>query len=200
MCLADAGWATRPSGDSQGGYVLCLCTPELFENKRAPTWVLDWSSKKLRRKVRSSVAAETLAGQNGLDAIEVMQALIAEAIFGIDPKSFRNRKPELPAAIVIDSKGFYDAVTRSSCSSAVSLEKRLQIDYAIAKETTEMQNILVFWINNVDMIADVLTKLKGDSKPLFDLLEKGYFQIRICRESGKKEKARKEIEGGNTPE
>ena len=129
-----------------------------------------------------------------------MQALIAEAIFGIDPKSFRNRKPELPAAIVIDSKGFYDAVTRSSCSSAVSLEKRLQIDYAIAKETTEMQNILVFWINNVDMIADVLTKLKGDSKPLFDLLEKGYFQIRICRESGKKEKARKEIEGGNTPE
>lgn len=200
VCLADAGWATRPSGDSQGGYVLCLCTPELFENKRAPTWVLDWSSKKLRRKVRSSVAAETLAGQNGLDAIEVMQALIAEAIFGIDPKRFRNRKPELPAAIVIDSKGFYDAVTRSSCSSAVSLEKRLQIDYAIAKETTEMQNILVFWINNVDMIADVLTKLKGDSKPLFDLLEKGYFQIRICRESGKKEKARKEIEGGNTPE
>ena len=50
------------------------------------------------------------------------------------------------------------------------------------------------------MIADILTKLKGDSKPLFVLLERGYFQIRICRESGKKEKARKEIEGGNTPE
>ena len=39
----------------------------MFERKRTKAWVVDWQSKKLRRAVRSSVAAETLAGQNGLE-------------------------------------------------------------------------------------------------------------------------------------
>ena len=57
------------NGESQWGYVLCLTTQELFQRKRAKAWVIDWQSKKLRRAVCSSVAAETLAGQNGLDEI-----------------------------------------------------------------------------------------------------------------------------------
>lgn len=90
LCIADAGWGTRENGDSQGGYLLCLSTPAILERKPACTWLLDWSSKKLRRKVRSSVAAETLSGQNGLDAVETMQALLAETLEGISPRTFRN--------------------------------------------------------------------------------------------------------------
>ena len=122
LCIADAGWGTRDNGDSQGGYLLCLSTPHILERKPACTWLLDWSSKKLRRKVRSSVAAETLSGQNGLDAIETMQALLAETLDGISPRVFRNSKPVNISALVTDSKGFYDAVTRSCCSSAISVE------------------------------------------------------------------------------
>ena len=81
------------------------------------------------------MAAETLSGQNGLDAIEMFQALLSETLEGTTPKEFRESKPQNPAALVTDSKGFYDAVTRSCCSQAISVERRLQIDYAIAKET-----------------------------------------------------------------
>jgi len=190
MAVADAGWGTRGNGESQGGYVLCLCESPMLEQKPATCWIVDWSSKKLRRAVRSSVAAETLAGQNGLDAIEMFQALIEETLRGITPRQFREQKPQHPAALVVDSKGFYDAVTRSCCSQSISLERRLQIDYAIAKETMGNQNILIFWINNLRMIADVLTKLKGDSKPLYDLLESWKYHIKPCVESGRKEKAR----------
>ena len=190
MAVADAGWGTRGNGESQGGYVLCLCNSPMLEQKPATCWIVDWSSKKLRRAVRSSVAAETLAGQNGLDAIEMFQALIEETLRGITPKQFRQQKPQHPAGLVVDSKGFYDAVTRSCCSQSISLERRLQIDYAIAKETMSNQNILIFWINNLRMIADVLTKLKGDSKPLYDLLESWKYHIKPCVESGRKEKAR----------
>ena len=69
--------------------------------------------------------------------------------------------PKVPPCLVIDSKGFYDAVTRSCCSEALSVERRLQIDYAIAKETVKNQNVLVFWVNNLRMCADGRTKLKG---------------------------------------
>ena len=62
------------------------------------------------------------------------------------PRNFRNQAPKDQAGLVVDSKRFFDAVTRSYCSQAISLEKRLKIDYAIAKETTTNQNIRVFWV------------------------------------------------------
>ena len=188
ICIADAGWATRANGDSQGGYLLCMSTPSILQRKRSPCWIIDWQSKKLRRVVRSSVAAETLSGQNGLDGLVAFQALMAETLENITPREFRDAKPKNPSALVIDSKGFFDAVTRSCCSQAVSQERRLQIEYSIAKETTESQNIIVFWVNNLRMSADCLTKLKGDTKPLFEILEGGSYEITICNQSGKKEK------------
>jgi len=99
--------------------------------------------------VRSSVAAETLAGQNGLDAIEFFQALMSETLHGITPREFRNNTPKIPSCLVIDSKGFYDAVTRSCSSQSISVERRLMIDYAIARETIDKQGVLVFWVNNL---------------------------------------------------
>ena len=190
MAITDAGWGTRGNGESQGGYLLCLVASPMLEQRPARCWIVDWSSKKLRRAVRSSVAAETLAGQNGLDAIEMLQALMSETLHGVSPKELRNLKPENPAAIVMDSKGFYDAITRSCCSQSISVERRLQIDYAIAKETMENQNILAFWINNLRMAADSLTKLKADHRPLFDILQRWTYHIKPCTESGRKEKAK----------
>ena len=160
----------------------------MFERKRALCWIVDWQSKKLRRVVGSSVAAETLAGQNGLDAIEAFQAIMLETLYGTTPKAFREMTPEDPSALVLDSKGFFDAVTRSCCGQAISQEKRLQIDYAIAKETSEKQNIFVFWVKNLRMSADCITKLRGDTKPLFEILEQHTYEITMCSQSGRKEK------------
>lgn len=190
VCISDSGWGTRSSGESQGGYVLCLAHKDILERKRAACWIIDWSSKKLKRMVRSSVAAETLAGQNGLDAIEFFQALMSETLHGITPREFRNNTPKIPSCLVIDSKGFYDAVTRSCSSQSISVERRLMIDYAIARETIDKQGVLVFWVNNLRMVADALTKLKGDTRPLFEILEGGTFLIKLCLESGRKETAK----------
>jgi hypothetical protein len=190
VCISDSGWGTRSSGESQGGYVLCLAHKDILERKRAACWIIDWSSKKLKRMVRSSVAAETLAGQNGLDAIEFFQALMSETLHGITPREFRNNTPKIPSCLVIDSKGFYDAVTRSCSSQSISVERRLMIDYAIARETIDKQGVLVFWVNNLRMAADALTKLKGDTRPLFEILEGGTFLIKLCLESGRKETAK----------
>ena len=66
------------------------------------------------------------------------------------------------------------------------------IDYAIARETMTNQNVMKFWVNNLCTAADILTELKGDSRPLFEILEDGTFQIIVCTESGRKEAAKKE--------
>ena len=200
LCISDAGWCTRANGESQGGYILCLTTKQILENKEAPVWLIDWSSKKLRRVVRSSVAAETMAGQNGLDSIEWIQSLLAEILEDMSPKAFREQVPEKTACLVVDSKGFFDAVTKSCSSPTISVEKRLQIDYAIAKESMALQNIVVFWTSNLFMCADVLTKLKADTAPFYKLVDTWKYTIRVGVESGRKEKAKAKIAGNTSVE
>ena len=137
--------------------------------------------------------------KKGLDAIGSLQGLLSEIIHGISPKEFRDSKPSVPSALVIDSKGFFDAVTRSCCSQSISVERRLMIDYGIARETMTNQWILAFWVNNLRMAADVLTQLNGDVRPLFEILEGGTYQIKLCTESGRKETAKKKEEQPEKP-
>ncbi len=196
LVICDAGWATRPKGDSQGGYLLCICESKVVE-KREPgrVWLVDWASKKLKRKVRSSCAAETLALQNGLDALELFQALMYETIYNIKPKQFRGMVPTEKCAVVTDSKSLYDALTRSALSSSLSVEKRLAIDYAIAKSTLSERNCIPCWVNNLNMPADCLTKLKGEKQQLINMLKNCSYQIKTSTQSGRKETAAKTKKG-----
>ena len=141
--------------------------------------------------VRSSTAAETLAAQNGLDAIEFAQAFLQEVIQGMSPRQFQQWTPEQPSGLVIDSKSLYDALTRSACSSALAMEKRLAIDYAIARACLQERHVLAFWTNNLQMISDCLTKLRGNKEILYRLLDTCSYHVRPSKESGRKETARK---------
>ena len=190
LAVTDAGWGVRANGESQGGLVLCLCDKEVLERKPGPTWVIEWSSKKLRRVVRSSTAAETLAAQNGLDAIEFAQAFLQEVLHGMTPKVFQQWTPLEKSGLVIDSKSLYDALTRSACSSALAMEKRLAIDYAIARACLSERCVQPYWTNNLQMIADCLTKLKGNKEVMYRLLDTCKYHVRPSKESGRKEAAK----------
>ena len=189
LVVTDAGWGTRESGESQGGFILCLCESKVLKQQEGVCWVIEWASKKLRRVVRSSTAAETLAAQNGLDAIEFAQALLQECLCAMTPKHFRQWLPELPSALVIDSKSLYDALTRSACSTALAIEKRLAIDYSIARTCLQERHVLPFWTNNRQMVADSLTKIKGDKGTLYKLLDTCRYHVRPSKISGRRERA-----------
>ena len=133
LVITDAGWCVRDCGDSQGRLILCLCTPEVLEQRQGTVWIVECASKKLRRVVRSSAAAETMAAQNGLDAIEFAQGFVQEIVHGMGPREFQKWTPVHLSGLVTDSKILLDALTRSACSSALAMEKRLAIDYAIAR-------------------------------------------------------------------
>ena len=190
LVITDAGWGTRESGESQGGLIVCICTAEVLQQKEGTTWLIEWSSKKLRRVVRSSTSAETLSSQNGLDAVEFAQAFLQEVIHGMPPKAFRQWTPENSSGLVIDSKSLYDALTRSACSTALAVEKRLAIDYAIARACMRERNVQAYWTNNLQMVSDSLTKLKGSKEILYRLMQHCTYHIRPSVESGRKEASR----------
>ena len=188
--VTDAGWGVRESGESQGGLLVCICDKDVLAQRRGVTWIIEWSSKKLRRIVRSSTAAETLAAQNGLDAIEFAEGFLQEVLFGMTPREFRRWTPENQSGLVIDSKSLYDALTRSACSSSLAMEKRLAIDYAIARACLNERNVVPYWTNNLQMVSDCLTKLRGSKDILFQLMSTCSYHIRPSTESGRKESAK----------
>ena len=190
LVVTDAGWGVRESGESQGGLLVCLCDKDVLDQRRGVTWIIEWSSKKLRRVVRSSTAAETLAAQNGLDAIEFAQGFLQEVLYGMTPREFRQWTPQDQSGLVIDSKSLYDALTRSACSSSLAMEKRLAIDYAIARACLSERNVVPFWTNNLQMVSDCLTKLRGSKDILLALMKTCSYHIRPSTESGRKEAAK----------
>ena len=107
---------------------------------------------------------------------------------GMRPKEFQQWTPTHKAGLVLDSKSLYDALTRSACSTALAVEKRLAIDYSIARASLRECNVSPFWINNLRMAADALTKLKGSKDLLFKLMDRTLFHVQPCTESGRKER------------
>lgn len=85
-----------------------------------------------------------------LDAIETFQALFAETICQQCPREFRNSIPKEPASLVIGEECFYDALTRP-----------------------EPKHPALFLVDNQHMVLDALSKLRGDTKLLFQVPETG---------------------------
>ena len=54
-CFSDASFANLSDGGSQGGYILFLA------DRHGERLVISWKSRKVRRVVKSTTAAETLA-------------------------------------------------------------------------------------------------------------------------------------------
>jgi histone deacetylase 1/2 len=84
LCYSDAGWANRPNGGSQGAYIILLTTCSVLDNQPGDLVLLDWSSSKLPRVAKSTLAAETQSYDNAADGTEWIRTLFVELT---DPNS-----------------------------------------------------------------------------------------------------------------
>ena len=111
-----------------------------------PIW---WSSKKICRIVRSSLAGETIALADGIDMCIFLATLYTELEEG---------KPcpeKLPVVCRIDCRSLYDAIQSTKETS----EKRLRLEISGVKE--QMQEGLVKrveWVSSNEQLADSLQR------------------------------------------
>ena len=144
ICYTDASFKNLPGGASQGGYCIFI---EGANNKRA---LLAWQSKKIKRVVKSTLAAETLALQEGAEHSYVISSFLKE-ITGISNG--------FPINIYTDNDSLYNNLKTSN----VVTEKRLNMDLMIIRDMLEKHEIhSVEWVSHEDQLADSLTK-KGAS-------------------------------------
>ena len=184
----DAAWAVRPNGDSQGGYLIFVIKAE-DEASGKPTElnILDYGSKKLPRKARSSLTAEVQAGSLGVDQLEWTKVFVTK-IFKpwwssttCDTARWTGNSP-----VITDAKSLYDA-TRSPAAGLSLTEKRTSLELSAVNDRVIFFDGDWQWTSAFQQLADGLTK--GRARQAFaEALRRGTHALRFSEEcvAGKK--------------
>ena len=122
---------------------------------------LAWKSNKIKRVVRSTLAAEALSLQEGVEEAVYTNHLIQEMLCA-----------DIPIMAYVDNKGVVEAVK----STKMVDDKRLRLDIAALKESLENKELhSVHWCPGDQQLADVMTKRGVNSYKIMAVLCSGTF-------------------------
>ena len=157
---SDAGIRNIPNNLSGvGGQVVLL-----VNNNKQSACVLNWRSKKLVRKVTSSLAGEALAMVAMIGEIVYNKAILAQ-IYGEKIKT-------LPVLLFTDCKNLHDAIH----STRLVEDAWLIPDIAIIQEALEQGTVNnVYRVSAGEMLADCLTKAGASGEKLLQVLQTGNY-------------------------
>ena len=164
MVFSDAAMGNLPDGGSQGGYIIFLVGKD---RRISPIW---WNSKRIRRVVHSTLAAEAISMAEAIDMAIFISTLFSELTTG------KPNPHKLPITCVTDCKSLYEAVH----SSKSVKEKRLRIDISGIKESIDNGQIQEFlWRKTETQLADCLTKKGASPLLLRNVLQQGVISDQI---------------------
>ena len=150
---SDESFANLTDGGSQGGYITFLVGNN---NQYMP---IAWQSKCIKRIVKSTLGAETLAMVDFTEACFYYRKLI------LDLLQLEDHPTNIKITYKTDNSCLYNTVY----STTQILDKRLRIEMAILREMVDREEIAeISWIPTYKLIKDGLTK-KG--VPSFKILQ-----------------------------
>ena len=154
VVFTDAALANLPDGvSSTSAYIIFIV---VNARKCCP---IEWKGNKIKRVVKSTIAAEVLAFQEGLEAAIMAKHVLAELL---------NDKP-LNILIKTDSKSTVDSIH----STKPVEEKVLRLTIAAIKQFVSQYNVNVQWIPGKLMLADCMTKKGASGEHLLSILHSG---------------------------
>ena len=119
VIYSDASYGNLPDGSSQGGFMIFLC------DEKCACALITWSLTKIRRIVRSTLAAECLALQDAADTGILISSLFSELL--------NSESQPMNIICKTDSKGLYKALYSTKCVQ----DKRLRVDMARLRQMIE---------------------------------------------------------------
>ena len=168
----DASQQNRPDKSSTLGLLTAVAPRAMLEGEECEIAIVNWKSSKTPRQCLGSNGAETQAITEGEDTTFRVRAMLAE-LFG---HSFKD-KDELyvkireltSGAIVMDSRGVYDAATRNMSALHGLRSTRAGYELTLAVQQAKQIGTQLRWVNGLAQLADSLTK-RGDRKAILQLL------------------------------
>ena len=152
VSYSDASFANLAGCASQGGSIVFL------SNKAGLAAPLSWHSRKLKRVVKSTTSAETLALLDGIEDCFLIRQIISELFNGLT----------LPVFAKVDCKNLHDSVY----SSKTVEDKRLKIDLCTVRDYLRLGELTeVSLVDTKSQLADTLTKSGADAAKLKEAIQ-----------------------------
>lgn len=157
VCYSDASLGNLNNGvDSTGGHLVFIVNHETGKVALA-----EWQANKIRRVVRSTLAAETLSLCDGLETAIFVNGMIEE-IFG----------KRLGVHAVTDNRSVVEAIN----STTMVDDKRLRREISAIKEMLSKDEVCeISWVPGREQLADVLTKRGVNGCKLLQVIQSGKF-------------------------
>ena len=152
MSFSDASYNNLKNGGSQGGYIIFLV------DKYNHCCPLEWKSNRLKRVVRSALAAETLACAESVEACKHWQNLLREIM-----------QQDVKVLLHTDSKSLCDHLDGNRALS----DRLLRVDTNVIRENMESSNMELYHIGGSENISDILTKQGVKSKEFLEIFKTG---------------------------
>ena len=147
----DAAFANLPDGISS---TMALVVFLVGKDRVAP---ISWRANKIDRVVKSTLAAEALALQEGINESVYLQQLFSEMGF------------ELSYHAYSDSRSLVEALHSTKLVS----DRRLRIDIGALKQSLQREVTAVHWCPGRYQLADVMTKRGADGAALLRAFQTG---------------------------
>ena len=152
-CYSDASFANLGDCGSQGGFVIFLADEN---GSRCP---LMWKSRKVRRVVKSTLAAETLALLDAAESAFYIRKILED--IGLERT--------VPIRCLVDNKSLVDALR----SMKMVEDKYLRINMACLKDMLSRGDISsVDWVMTNQQLANCLTKKGASPVALVEAISK----------------------------
>ena len=184
VAFSDASWANADDLKSQARYLVFITGPMVYTTEGDVANLVEWKSHRIRRRCRSTLAAETMALDAAADASLFTRELLAEIMIeSYQPTQSGKLDPSIfPTSMATDCRSLYDLVVKDGPLSSTQ-EKRLTLDIAALREAAEelepsAENMkeIYKWVPTQVQRADHLTKLKPHHE-LRDLLDQNHLAM-----------------------
>ena len=149
----DASFMQQPNEGSQYGYMLLLGPTSMYENSKK-CHLLDWSSSKIHRKVKSTLAAEAAGASRAFDRAVFLRCLMAEIERGRTP-DWNDMVKTVPFALATDCKSLYELRKNDG---KLPDDRRVALDLLDVRDGLQYYGDEYRWIPTDHMLADALTK------------------------------------------
>ena len=120
-----------------------------------------WNSSKVERVVRSTLAAETLALNEGCETALYLSQILEEIL----------HLEYIPSTCLKDNKSLY-YITNSLTSAT---DRLLRVEITLIKQLCERKQVTLKWVEGKHQLSDCLTKKGASLLRLQHMLKTGQF-------------------------
>ena len=163
---SDAALANRVDLGSTGGMIVGLVHRSMVDDGvKGKVNLISWSSSRLKRVCRSSLAAETQAlseTEQELMFVRIMwREMLGDVLDLRDPSSAARK---MRGVLVIDAKALYDSIQQGDLPSFQSKEKYTALEVLSLTQNLDQQGTVLRWCNSDMQLADGMTKIGAQDR------------------------------------